>query len=116
MSDSPMSRACLDSTTVIDIHDELITLTGDAAGIRNAGALESALLRPQFGYYNDIFEEDEAIRRFDFSHSAEPHSPRVRGAYAALRHVSAGSAQLGADGHIAQMRTRYSCLKRSGDR
>ena len=104
MSDSPMSRACLDSTTVIDIHDELITLTGGAAGIRNAGALESALLRPRVGYYNDIFEA-AAIRRFDFSHSAEPHSPRVRGACAALRHVNAGSAQLGADGHIAQMRT-----------
>jgi len=38
-------------------HKELIERHGGATGIRDAGALESALHRPQTGYYDTIVHE-----------------------------------------------------------
>ena len=43
------------------IHDALIKAFGGAAGVRDLGLLESALLRPQTGYYGDIIEEAAAL-------------------------------------------------------
>ena len=47
--------------TVIAIHRILIDETGGALGLRDAGALESALMRPQIGYYDGIIEEAAAL-------------------------------------------------------
>jgi death on curing protein len=42
-------------------HKQLIERYGGAPGIRDAGALESALHRPQTGYYDTIFHEAAAL-------------------------------------------------------
>ena len=46
---------------VIAIHDDLIAQFGGSAGLRDMGALESALLRPQMGYYEGLLEEAAAL-------------------------------------------------------
>ena len=43
------------------IHNDLIEQFGGAAGLRDIGALESALLRPQMGYYEGLIEEAAAL-------------------------------------------------------
>ena len=42
-------------------HKELIERYGGATGIRDAGTLESALHRPQTGYYDTIIHEAAAL-------------------------------------------------------
>jgi len=42
-------------------HKELIERYGGASGIRDAGALESALHRPQTGYYDTIVHQAAAL-------------------------------------------------------
>jgi death-on-curing protein len=42
-------------------HKELIERYGGATGIRDAGTLESALHRPQTGYYDTIVHEAAAL-------------------------------------------------------
>jgi len=42
-------------------HKQLIERYGGAPGIRDAGALESALHRPQTGYYDTIVHEAAAL-------------------------------------------------------
>ena len=39
---------------VLAIHDVLVTTFGGPQGVRDAGLLESALFRPQTGYYEDL--------------------------------------------------------------
>ena len=56
-----MTRNFLATETVIVIHDILIEETGGAPGLRDVGALESALMRPQIGYYDGIIEEAAAL-------------------------------------------------------
>ena len=46
---------------VIAIHDLLIEEIGGASGLRDEGALASAVLRPQMGYYNGLIEEAAAL-------------------------------------------------------
>jgi death-on-curing protein len=46
---------------VVAIHDDLIAQFGGSMGLRDMGALESALLRPQMGYYDGIIEEAAAL-------------------------------------------------------
>ncbi len=46
---------------VIAIHDEQISEFGGSYGLRDMGGLESALLRPQIGYYDGIIEEAAAM-------------------------------------------------------
>ncbi len=43
------------------IHERLIEKFGGAPGIRDPGLLESALFRPQTGYYNDLAEMAAAL-------------------------------------------------------
>ncbi|MDO8290853.1 MAG: type II toxin-antitoxin system death-on-curing family toxin [Parvibaculum sp.] len=43
------------------MHEELIELYGGAQGVRDMGALESALFRPQTGYYDDVIAEAAAL-------------------------------------------------------
>jgi death on curing protein len=53
--------AYLSIEEVLFIHDELIKAFGGAKGVRDLGLIESALLRPQTGYYADIIEEAAAL-------------------------------------------------------
>ena len=46
---------------VVAIHDIAVSEFGGPQGLRDPGALESALLRPQLGYYNDFLEEAAAL-------------------------------------------------------
>lgn len=46
---------------VLGIHTVLIQRYGGAPGVRDPGALESALFRPQTGYYEDIVAEAAAL-------------------------------------------------------
>jgi death-on-curing protein len=43
------------------IHEALIEAHGGASGVRDLGLLESAILRPQTGYYSDLIEEAAAL-------------------------------------------------------
>jgi death-on-curing protein len=45
----------------IEIHQLLIEEFGGLAGIRDQALLESAIFRPQSGYYNDLLEEAAAL-------------------------------------------------------
>lgn len=46
---------------VIATHDLLIDEIGGAYGLRDEGALASAVMRPQMGYYNNLIEEAAAL-------------------------------------------------------
>ncbi len=46
---------------VIEFHDALISEFGGAMGIRDEGALASAIMRPQMGYYDTLIEEAAAL-------------------------------------------------------
>lgn len=46
---------------VMWIHGDQLREYGGALGVRDAGLVESALLRPQTGYYVDIVEEAAAL-------------------------------------------------------
>jgi death-on-curing protein len=46
---------------VLAIHEALIERFGGPPGVRDAGLLESALFRPQTGYYADVAEMAAAL-------------------------------------------------------
>jgi len=46
---------------VVAVHAQLIARFGGSLGIRDRGALESALARPQSGYYDDIIQEAASL-------------------------------------------------------
>jgi death-on-curing protein len=46
---------------VLFVHRVLIARFGGSHGIRDRGAPESALARPQTGYYRDLIEESAAL-------------------------------------------------------
>ncbi len=46
---------------VIEIHRRIIERFGGTAGVRDKGLLESALFRPQTGYYEDLAEMAAAL-------------------------------------------------------
>lgn len=46
---------------LLEIHRKLIEKFGGPSGIRDAGLLESALFRPQTGYYKDLAEMGAAL-------------------------------------------------------
>jgi len=53
-----------DDLTVADVlgmHTALVQRYGGALGVRDPGALEAALFRPQTGYYEDIVAEAAAL-------------------------------------------------------
>ena len=57
-------RGATDYLTTADalfIHGVLLARYGGSPGLRDAGALESALVRPQMGYYADVIEEAAAL-------------------------------------------------------
>jgi hypothetical protein len=54
-------RRYLTVAEVLYIHAELVEHYGGAEGVRDLGALESALFRPQSGYYEDLIQEACAL-------------------------------------------------------
>ena len=46
---------------VVSLHDSQIREFGGSMGLRDMGALESAVLRPQMGYYDSVLEEAAAL-------------------------------------------------------
>lgn len=46
---------------VLAIHQDQVNRYGGSHGLRDPGALESALFRPQTGYYADLIEEAAAL-------------------------------------------------------
>jgi death-on-curing protein len=51
----------LTTVEVLAIHTDQIERYGGAHGVRDYGLLESALYRPQTGYYADLIEEAAAL-------------------------------------------------------
>lgn len=54
-------RRFLTVPEVLYIHSDLIDDYGGSHGVRDMGALESALFRPQSGYYEDLVQEACAL-------------------------------------------------------
>jgi death on curing protein len=54
-------RIYLTVAEVLAIHHHQIEEYGGSHGIRDQGALEAAVFRPQTGYYNDMSEEAAAL-------------------------------------------------------
>jgi death-on-curing protein len=46
---------------VVAVHARLIAKFGGSLGIRDRGALEAAVARPQSGYYEDLIQEGAAL-------------------------------------------------------
>lgn len=68
---------------VLRIHELLIDAFGGAKGVRDLGLIESALLRPQTGYYADLIEEAAALwESMAMNHGFVDGNKRV--AYASL--------------------------------
>lgn len=56
-----MPRDFLTVADVLGMHAVLMQRYGGARGVRDPGALEAALFRPQTGYYEDIVAEAAAL-------------------------------------------------------
>src|SRR5580704_19308825 len=54
-------RVYLTVAEVMAIHHYQIDEYGGAHGLRDQGALEASVFRPQTGYYNDLSEEAAAL-------------------------------------------------------
>lgn len=56
-----MGRDYLTVADVLGMHTVLMQRYGGAPGVRDPGAMEAALFRPQTGYYDDIVAEAAAL-------------------------------------------------------
>ena len=56
-----MTRRFPNMDEVLAIHDDQLGQFSGEPGLRDLGALESALMRPQIGYYAGIIEEAAAL-------------------------------------------------------
>jgi len=56
-----VQRDYLTVADVLGMHTILMQRYGGAGGVRDPGALEAALFRPQTGYYSDIVAEAAAL-------------------------------------------------------
>lgn len=56
-----MKRDYLTLIDILELHKILIDRYGGSHGLRDGGALEAAIYRPQSGYYTDIFQEAAAL-------------------------------------------------------
>lgn len=56
-----MSREFPSIAEIAALHDTLIAEFGGSPGIRDEGALISALLRPQLGFYDGLIEQAAAL-------------------------------------------------------
>ncbi|QQR41032.1 type II toxin-antitoxin system death-on-curing family toxin [Devosia rhizoryzae] len=55
------SKTYLSLDDALWIHEQQLLEYGGAKGVRDLGLIESALLRPQTGYYSDLIEEAAAL-------------------------------------------------------
>jgi death-on-curing protein len=55
------TRISLTVAEIVELHRLLMEEFGGLHGIRDQGLLESAVFRPQNGYYNNLFEEAAAL-------------------------------------------------------
>jgi death-on-curing protein len=46
---------------VLAMHEQLLAELGGADGVRDLGALDAALMRPQLGYYDTLIDEAAAL-------------------------------------------------------
>ena len=60
-SESANVRDYLTVADVLALHAILVKRYGGASGVRDPGAIEAALFRPQTGYYRDIVAEAAAL-------------------------------------------------------
>ena len=56
-----MAHDYLTVADILGMHTVLLQRYGGAPGVRDPGALEAALYRPQTGYYEDIVAEASAL-------------------------------------------------------
>jgi len=56
-----MTRDYLTTTEILAIHAVLLRRYGGADGVRDLGAVEAAVFRPQSGYYADVVQEACAL-------------------------------------------------------
>jgi len=56
-----MTRDYLTTADVVAMHAVLLKRYGGAVGVRDFGALEAAVFRPQSGYYSDVVQEACAL-------------------------------------------------------
>ncbi len=56
-----MERVYLEIAEVLTLHERVVRETGGLLGVRDQGLLESAVMRPQTGYYADVIEEAAAL-------------------------------------------------------
>ena len=56
-----MSNRYLTLADVLGIHQDSTDAFGGSPGIRDSGGLESAVMRPQCGYYSDVLSEAAAL-------------------------------------------------------
>lgn len=56
-----MERIYLTVADIEILHAKILQETGGSQGLRDRGGLESAVFRPQSGYYADIIEETSAL-------------------------------------------------------
>ena len=56
-----MTRSFPTIEEVVAIHDDLLTQFGGSPGVRDWGALEVAVMRPQMGYYDGMLDEAAAM-------------------------------------------------------
>ena len=56
-----MTRDYLTTADVLAMHAVLVKRYGGADGVRDFGALEAAVFRPQSGYYADVVQEACAL-------------------------------------------------------
>jgi death on curing protein len=84
---------------VLRVHDVLLHRFGGAPGVRDHGLIESALLRPQTGYYADLIEEAAALwESLAMNHGFVDGNKRV--AYACVElFLQANGADISADNH-----------------
>ena len=54
-------RKYLSIADLLEIHKELIDEFGGIHGVRDINSVESSVMRPQVGYYNNIIEEAAAL-------------------------------------------------------
>jgi death-on-curing protein len=56
-----MEPVYLSIAEVVTLHERVVRASGGLLGVRDQGLLESAVMRPQTGYYTDVMEEAAAL-------------------------------------------------------
>lgn len=80
-----MSTVFPTSHELLELHTKLIERFGGSSGVRDMGCLESALYRPQTGYYDSLAEQAGALlQSLAMNHGFVDGNKRVSFAMAAI--------------------------------